>query len=143
MQAGDVVFLAASVLGPTGSFVIHEDQPQFGIVESTGAGSPPVDVVVVWQDGRRVQYSVVGSGATSVLFHLGAVASGFPIISQFAQPKAGTGIPNPGGRLQGPIIQHFGLEDPTGVLVGEVIVIDTPIGFLVIAPTDATIVPAA
>lgn len=143
MQSGDAVLLASSVLGPTGSFVIHDTQPEFGIVESTGAGSPPVNVVVVWQDGSRVQYAVSGSGATSVLFRLAGVAGGIPIIGNVAQPKSGTGIPNPGSRLQGPIIQHFGLEDPTTALVGEVVVVDTPLGFLVIAPSDATILPAA
>lgn len=145
MQAGDVVATAASVLGPNGSFVIHETRPIFGTVESTGAGSPPVDVVVVWPDGSRVQYAVVGSGATSVLFRLGPtpITGALPIIGFVAQPKLSAGIPNPGGRLQGPILQQFGLEDPTGVVLREIVVVEAPAGFLVIDPADATILASA
>ena len=145
MQAGDVVATAASVVGPNGQFVLHETRPIFGFVESVGAGSPPVDVVVVWPDGSRVEYDVVGSGATSVLFRLGPtpVTGPLPIIGFIAQPKLSAGIPNPGARLQGPILQQFGLEDPTGVVLREIIVIEAPAGFLVVDPADATILPSA
>jgi len=144
IAAGDIVFLAAAVLGPPASFVIHEEAPELGVVESVGAGSPPTDVVVVWQDGRRTQYDAVGSGATSLLYRVGSLAPDTILIIGFvAQPKTGSGIPNPGSRLQGPVVQQYGLEDPTGSAVGEVVVIDTPLGFLAIATTDAAVLPSA
>lgn len=144
MQAGDIVFLGSAVVGPSGSSVIHEQPPQIGIIEALDAGSPPTNVVVVWQDSRRTQYNAVGSGATSLLFVVGNIPTGtVPIVGFIVQPKSGSGIPNPGTRLQGPVIHQYGLEDPTGALVGQAIVVATPIGFLVIDPADATVLAAA
>lgn len=143
MQAGDVVVLGAAVVGPTGSSVIHDAPPQLGFVESLVAGPPVTNVVVVWQDGRRQQYNAVGSGATALLYVVANIAAPVPIVGFVAQPKAGTGIPNPGTRLQGPIVQQYGLEDALSVVVREVIIVSTPLGVLVMETTDAAVLASA
>lgn len=141
MQAKDPVVTAAAVFGPIGAFVIHQERPKIGVIESLVGGSPPTTVVVVWEDGTRVSYAAVNSGATAVLFKLGL--SVIPLVGNVAQPKAGMGTPNPGARLQGTIIMHFSLEDGAGTPFGEFVVIDTPTGFLVIPASNITVLPSA
>lgn len=145
MQAGDIVFTAASLRGPNsiGSAVIHQDRPIRGIVESLVAGSPPTTVLVNWQNGTSVTYATSGTGATAVLYKLGQLTT-IPLTGTVVRPKQGSGIPNPGGRLQGPVVYHLGVVDPsTDLAVTEVVVIETPIGFLVADLSQVEVVPSA
>lgn len=139
MLAKDIVLTAASVLGPTGEFVVHETRPKLGTVESLTSGTPPTDVIVVYEDGSRTEYPAVNDGAASVLYVVAGLSNP-PIVGAVVQSKTG---PNPGGLLQGPVVQQVGLEDPSGNAVGEVVVVQTPTGFLVIPTSDARVVASA
>jgi hypothetical protein len=145
MIAGNFVIPAAALLGPNtlGSAVIHETPPIRGMVESLIAGAPPTSVVVNWQDGTRVTYATSGTGPTSVLYTVGS-GSGALLVGSVVRAKQGSGIPSPGGRLQGPVVTQFSLNDPsTDAPVVEIVVIQTPLGFLVADIAQVEVVPSA
>jgi hypothetical protein len=138
LAAGDLVVTLASLVG---RFTLQKDRPLFGTVESLTAGAPPTNVVVDWSDGTRTTYAAVNSGAQSVIGHVtdgGSLLVGFVV-----QPTAASGVPNPGGRVQGPVVDQFSVDDPNGSTLGEFVVIETPVGFLVLAASGVQIVPSA
>lgn len=143
ISAGDTVCAAASVQFLAGGVVLHATAVQFGRIESAvdavDPTDPPTAVVVAWANGSRTTYAVVGEGATSVLYgFLGTVPQSR--IGNFVQPTAASGIPNPGGRVQGPVVQQFGLQDPAGTDVGSVSVVKTPLGFLAALDSNLSVV---
>jgi hypothetical protein len=144
LGASDYVVAAASVRGPNtlGSVVIHAERPQFGVTESLVDGPPPTNVVVTWADGTRTQYATSGTGATAVLYQVGPSAT--YIIGSVVAPTAASGIPNPGGRLQGPVAMQFACLDPgTDAVVAEFVVVETPIGYLVADLSQVAVMPSA
>jgi hypothetical protein len=144
IDTGDTVVTAAAMLAaPSAAALVHQSQPQRGVVESATAGPPPTAVTVAWADGTRTLYPVIGSGPTSVLLRLGTAPSGVALLNRVVQPTAASGIPNPSGRLRGPVSQQFGLEDPSGNFVAEVVVVETPIGALVTAFANVEVVLSA
>lgn len=140
LGVGDQVVATAALLG--GDFISQRELPQFGFVESLTPGPPPTAVTVVWSDGLPTLYAAVNDGAASVLAHV--VSAAQPILLNYVvQPVPGGSIPNPGGRLSGPVVQQYGLEDPSGTFIDEVVVVETPIGVLVLPYAAVVVVPNA
>ena len=145
LAAGDTVVAAAAVKFLNAGCVVHATPMRLGSVESCtpGAGptDPPTAVTVGWSDGTRTLYAVVGSGATSVLY--GAQGSVIKLLlGQFAQPTAASGVPNPGGRTQGAVVQQTALQDPAGTDVGDVCIVQTEFGYLAEISANLNAVPA-
>ena len=135
---GSGVVVAASVVGPPVNGLAHAHVPLLGVVES-GTTSP----TVAWADGTRTAYTAVHSGPSSVLFSVNAPTV-LPVLDNFVvQPTAASGIPNPGGRVQGPVAAQWQLQDPTGTVVGDFVVVETPIGIIVCPYAAVAVVPNA
>lgn len=141
MIAGDFVVPAAAMAAGN---TVHAKRPILGVVESLVAGSPPTNVLVNWQDGTSVTYATSGTGATSVIYRIGGLIGSLPLPGIVVRPKSTSGIPNPGGRIMGPIVDHLSLTDPsTDAAIAEVVVFETPIGFYVLDVNDVEVVPSA
>jgi hypothetical protein len=136
------VVTTASVKGPPGFLGLHSQAPQIGVVESLTPGAPPTAVIVDWRDGTRRTYTAVNSGAASVLAQIVNITQPY-IVGFTVQPTAASGIPNPGGRLRGVVVDQLNLADPVDAALDEVLVVQTPNGYLVARYTDMEIVPSA
>lgn len=135
LAAGSIVIPAASVM----SLAPHRARPKIGLCESAVAGPPPTAVVVDWADGTRTTYSVSGAGATSVIFQVLNPTHALLLGSVVQIPAVG----NPGGRMQGVVVMHFNIQDPSGGNTAELVIIETPTGFQTAPYANVTVVDAA
>lgn len=144
LTVGDTVVAAAAAQFLNVGCLVHTTPMRFGKVESCtpGAGptDPPTAVTVAWSDGTRTLYAVVGSGATSVLYNGGGVATSL-LLGSYAGPTGTSGIPNPGGRTQGPVVQQIPLQDPAGAAAGEVCIVKAEFGYLAASRSNLIAVP--
>ena len=134
---GSIVLPIASVIELVAIVAVA---PKLGIVESAVAGPPPTSVVVDWGDGTRTTYAVTGAGSTSQIAQFLTPTSPL-LLGTILQPIAG--LPDPGGRVQGPCVLHCNLADPSGTALGEFVVVQTPEGFWTSQIAGVQVVPNA
>lgn len=111
----------------------HRTVPKVGICESTGPA------VIAWVDGTRTEYTLTGTGSTSVIYKL--VPPTDP--SFLGLVIRAVGFPDAGARGQGLVISQYKLQDAAGTDIFEVLVVKMAIGIQMIPLQYAIPLPAA
>ncbi len=135
ISAGTLVITAASLRSASA----HGGLPAMGIVSAATPGAPPTAVTVVWDSTLQTTYATTGTGSTAVLLEVSGVADELvgAVVSINTEP-------NPGSRVQGPVVFHEDLLDPsTGVSIGAYVIVRTKIGYIAALASQVTVFPSA
>lgn len=138
ITVGDVVIPAAAIRGGGNA---HAKAPLVGVVESLTPGAPPTDVTVDWANGERTEYATTGTGAVGAV--LLQVLSSFPATESLIGYVVSTAYPNPGDLVQGPVVFHQELRDPsTGASYGIFCTLQTPLGYVTALASACVVHPS-